>query len=218
MAHSTLEQAILEFVGGPDYRPLKPRAIAGRLRLPKGQLDELKTAVKRLIRRGELVYGANHLVQAAGGGGARAKAPVAAGAKGKQVVGVFQRTQKGFGFVRPQAERGAAAAPAGTDARAADIYIPRKYTGDAASGDVVLVEVHPGRAGQEGPRGRHRRGPPTPDPAVRRHLFPVRRRRLRGRRRHALRPADLRGRSRRQGRRGRRQGGLRDGPLPLAGA
>ena len=64
MAHATLEQAILEFVGEPGYRPLKPRAIAKRLACRQGQLDEVKRAVKRLVRRGQLAYGANHLVQA----------------------------------------------------------------------------------------------------------------------------------------------------------
>ena len=47
----------------------------------------------------------------------------------------------------------AGTAAAGPDARPPDIYIPRKWTGDAASGDVVLVGLHRRRAGGEGPRG-----------------------------------------------------------------
>jgi ribonuclease R len=158
VAHSTLEQAILQFVGRADYRPLKPRAIAQRLRLPKSQVDELKTAVKRLIRSGHLAYGANHLVHAAGDAGAKvhaAGAKVQAGGKKNQVLGVFQRTQKGFGFVRPELDRSATVADAAgvRDARAQDIYVPHKWTGDAASGDVVLVQLHRGRPGAAGPRG-----------------------------------------------------------------
>jgi ribonuclease R len=149
MAEHALEQAILELVGRPDYRPLKPRAIALRLGLPRGQLDELKAVVKRLVRRGALVYGANHLVQACGGAAAKVRTP---GLARNQAVGVFQRTAKGFGFVRPgrDAPGGTAAAP---DAPTPDIYIPRKWTGDAASGDVVLVALHRGRPGAAGPRG-----------------------------------------------------------------
>ena len=84
------------------------------------------------------------------------------------MVGVFQRTQKGFGFVRPS--------PAGAEdddqrlketsgegREVKDIFVPAKYTLDAASGDVVAVEVkhvrHPRPASGHpdtrlGPRGR----------------------------------------------------------------
>ena len=106
--------------------------------------------MKRLVRRGALVYGANHLVQPCGSAGATVRTP---GTTPNQAVGVFQRTAKGFGFVRPTTELPAGTAAAGPDARPPDIYIPRKWTGDAASGDVVLVRLHRRRAGGQGPRG-----------------------------------------------------------------
>ncbi len=79
-----------------------------------------------------------------------------------RVIGVFHRTQKGFGFVRPtptgpeEGER-----KANDDPKADDIFVPAKYTLDAAGGDVVAVEVkevkraHHGDADARlGPRGR----------------------------------------------------------------
>ena len=79
-----------------------------------------------------------------------------------RVVGVFHRTQKGFGFVRPMP-------PAGEegerkpkdDPKADDIFVPAKYTLDAAGGDVVAVEVKELKRPRQGdsdarlgPRGR----------------------------------------------------------------
>jgi ribonuclease R len=82
---------------------------------------------------------------------------------------VFRRTQKGFGFVRPNpaavppaAAVPAAAAAKGGKGRAArtapeaelpDIYIPAKRSHDAATGDVVLVQLHRPHGGEPGPRG-----------------------------------------------------------------
>jgi len=67
--------------------------------------------------------------------------------KRNQVVGVFRRTEGGYGFVRP-----AGTSPA--DARAFDVYIPSHKSGDAATGDVVMVELGRRGAGQHpGPRG-----------------------------------------------------------------
>jgi ribonuclease R len=60
-------------------------------------------------------------------------------------MGVFQRAQKGFGFVRLRGE--------GVPADAKDIYVPQDRTLDAATGDVVLVEVRKPRRGEPGPRG-----------------------------------------------------------------
>ena len=65
------------------------------------------------------------------------------------MVGVFQRTQKGFGFVRPTQPE-PPPAEAGKP-RKNDIYIPAKWSSDAASGDVVLVQFQPA-AGGERPR------------------------------------------------------------------
>ena len=80
-----------------------------------------------------------------------------------RVVGVFSRTQKGFGFVRlspaGQEEEGSQRKETlGKAGEVKDIFIPAKYTLDAATGDMVAVEIKHGRQPQAssplGPRGR----------------------------------------------------------------
>jgi len=177
MTPHELQSAIVELVNQPDYQPVKPRVIAHRLGLPKEEATDVRRAVKRLVRQGKLVYASNHLVRPAP---PAPRSPLAAPGfldentreldlprKRKrsehalaQVVGVFQRTQKGFGFVRPSpasieddGQRGKE-----TSGEVKDIFVPAKYTLDAATGDVVAVEVKPGRHPQAdtrpGPRGR----------------------------------------------------------------
>jgi ribonuclease R len=133
-----LEEAILQFVARPSYQPVKARVIAQRLKLPKDRLAEVKMAVKRLVRRGQLAYGANHLLRPAG-----SEAP-----RGSRVMGAFTRTAKGFGFVRPSQP-----IPEPGAARPEDIYIPAKWTADAATGDTVLVQLHKRDPGPRGQRG-----------------------------------------------------------------
>ena len=126
MTDAELQQSILDLVGRPSYQPVKPRLIAQRLGVPKNEAKEVKQAIKQLVRQGRLAYGTNHLVRPAD--------PTRATTN--RMIGVFQRTQKGFGFVRPTGDVAAAAAP---DGQRQDIFIPAKRTGNAATGDTVLV-------------------------------------------------------------------------------
>jgi len=139
MAHEEpedLEQAVLEFVNRPDYRPMKPKLIAKRLHLSQDEVSDLKRAVKKLVKRGQLAYGSNHLIGP--GGGVTAATP--------RLTGVFRRAAGGFGFVRPA---GAGAA----HTREQDIYIAAEDAGDAASGDTVLVKLLKDRGRFRNPRG-----------------------------------------------------------------
>ena len=131
-----LMQAILELVNKPDYKPIKPRVIAKKLGITTDRGVEVKKAVKKLVSTGRLTYGAGHLVQPAG----------AARAKGNRMVGLFQRRDGGFGFVRPSG-----AVPG--DAEVADVYIPARRTKDAATGDVVAVQLLAPGHKHPGPRG-----------------------------------------------------------------
>jgi len=139
-----LEETILKHVGAKGYRPSKPRQIAVQLKLAKDQIDEVKRAVKRLVRQKRLRYGTNHLVLAAEVGTSAPKS-IAKSSGGRRAVGVFQRNPKGFGFVR------LTDAPAGVEAK--DVYIPSDRAGDASTGDVVQVELQRPRRGDPGPRG-----------------------------------------------------------------
>lgn len=148
-----LEQSILQLVNTPGYRPVKPRVIAQKLNVPKDELHDLKRTIKRLVHDKQLAYGPNHLVMPAAEAAKPKKSPPAAEKtasprppKGNRLTGVFQRRQKGFGFVRLTG-----------DARAAgdvkDIFIPSDRAGDAATGDVVVVQLKKPRQGDPGPRG-----------------------------------------------------------------
>jgi len=187
MSPPELQSAIVDLVNRPDYQPVKPRVIAKRLGLPKEEVADVRRMVKRLVKQGLVSYASNHIVRPVQpsppaplpkGEGSFSTSPPAplpevegsfvqdTPRKRKRgehvrprVVGVFHRTQKGFGFVRPLP-------PAGEDgprqpkedARADDIFVLAKYTLDAAGGDVVAVEVkkagHPQAGARPGPRGR----------------------------------------------------------------
>ncbi|MBX3434241.1 MAG: RNB domain-containing ribonuclease [Pirellulales bacterium] len=66
--------------------------------------------------------------------------------QGEHVVGVYRRTNSGFGFVRPEGT------PA-SDGRDADVFIPENAAGDAANGDTVRIRL--GKLGRQGkPEGK----------------------------------------------------------------
>ncbi len=100
-----IEKLLLHLVKEPGYKPLKPRVLAKRLELTEDDHRDLKRAIKQLVKKGLLLYGANHLVgpPAAHDGGA-------AGG-GYRVTGVFRRAEAGFGFVRPAGSAPAPIAP-----------------------------------------------------------------------------------------------------------
>lgn len=72
---------------------------------------------------------------------------------GKDLVGVFRRNPRGFGFIRPKGSEG-------KDREEVDVYIPANRAGNASSGDLVRFELirssdHQGRRHRseaEGPR------------------------------------------------------------------
>lgn len=128
MDENTLAQKILELVNETNYQPVKPKGIAKKLGLNKDDVKQVRRVIKRLARQGQLAWGGAHLVRKAGEDA------------GNQIVGVFRRTSSGAGFVRPRT------APSTGD-RSHDIHIAKKYTQDAASGDVVLVQLRKKAAG-----------------------------------------------------------------------
>ncbi len=137
MTENRLEQAILEFVSAPGYRPVKPKAIAKALGLSADDARDLKRTIKKLVKQNRLSYGANHLVRPA-----RDVTP-------RGVTGVFRRMSAGYGFVRPETGR-----PLGR--KPEDIYVSGKNAGDASTGDTVLVRVHRTQtpSGKPGPSGK----------------------------------------------------------------
>lgn len=64
MTSDDLTRRVLEYVLRPEYQPVKPRVIAKKLELDEDGRRALRMVVKRLVQRGVIAYGANHLVQA----------------------------------------------------------------------------------------------------------------------------------------------------------
>jgi ribonuclease R len=139
-----LEQTLLAHVRDGAYQPVKPKVIAKQLGLDVEGTRELKRVIKRLVKRGKIAWGKNHLVSATrpDGDGARADGPQG------QLTGAFKRMPAGYGFVRPSATPHALG-------KKQDVYIAAKNSLDASSGDIVLVQVHQARRpGSPGPEGR----------------------------------------------------------------
>ncbi|PQO42863.1 ribonuclease R [Blastopirellula marina] len=126
-----IEAKLLSHVNQPNYQPVKPKVIAKKLGITDDDKRPFKRALKRLIRKGLVRYGANHLVK---------KPSVDDG--DKRITGRFQRNAKGFGFVRPSYA-------AGSKDKQDDIFIPQRRGMDAATGDLVLIRTYFGR----GPSG-----------------------------------------------------------------
>src|SRR5262245_39148325 len=107
MPYQDIEESILAIIRRPGFKPTKPRNLARELNLSEDETRELKRAIKQLVKRKLIAYGANHLV---------GPPAVKDKAQGYQVTGVFRRAAGGFGFVRP-----AGSAP-GAD-RTKDVFI-----------------------------------------------------------------------------------------------
>ncbi len=120
------DQRIKALVLDPDYEPAKASAIARRLSASAEEVPLVRKAVQRLVKRGELAYGAKHFVKAPGVASRKR-------AGDSLVTGVFRRNPKGFGFVRPSGHR---------DAAGTDWYISAADSLDASTGDLVLVRPY----------------------------------------------------------------------------
>ncbi len=132
-----LEKSILKLVLSDNYQPLKPKAIAKKLKL-LGEEREVKRTIKRMIKKGRLAYGPKHLVmRATGNPEARNKSKQKAARKSNEIVGLFRRAAAGFGFVTPE---GSIASD-----RSDDIFVPKTKTADATNRDIVKIRVSEGR-------------------------------------------------------------------------
>ena len=153
MKETGLEQRILDLVGQPGYRPVKPRIIAERLKLPESDVAEVRRIVKRLVRQGQLAYAVSH-AGPTGVGSGRTKGPphVAAPCQCGRAEEATTRSASSSGRPRGSVSSASTAgSPSGEPLK--DIYIPAKPTGDAATGDVVLVRLSRRAARRSRPRG-----------------------------------------------------------------
>jgi ribonuclease R len=137
---SKFERRLIEHLRSEGYTPARLGDVAKDLNIPAEQLEAFGAAVKELHELKRIDIGTSgHLMLPS--------IRVLAENGNAEVEGVFRRTQRGFGFVQPTSH-----------VREGAIYIAKEETGDALSGDTVLVRVlHPGREGGgpgDGPSGR----------------------------------------------------------------
>ena len=136
-----LEQLILDLVLSDSYQPLKPKAIAKKLKLLDEE-REIKRTIKRLIKKGRIAYGPKHLViRGNNKPEARNNSTAKAVRKTNEIVGKFRRAGGGFGFVTPNHSTAID--------RSEDIFVPKTKTADAADLDIVKIRVSKRSAGKD---------------------------------------------------------------------
>ena len=171
-----LRAAVLNYTSNPAYKPVKPKVIAERLGLVGDAAAELKKVVKKMVRAGELKYGPSHLILPGGelpgdanpnsrrgnatntnsnGPNRRPSKNTNSNKKNdkeeskmkkdddRYVTGTLRRVGSGDCYVRPEGTP----ASAGKDL---DIYVSKRNSGDAASGDKVRIVL----SSRPGPKGK----------------------------------------------------------------
>ena len=108
---------VLKLVAEPDYRPMTIKALSRRFEVSPDEYPEFRDSVKGLIREGRLDCAKDRTL----------RKPATQGA----IIGLFRRSPKGFGFVRPH----------NSSEKIDQIYIPPDAGRDASSGDEVVVKI-----------------------------------------------------------------------------
>jgi ribonuclease R len=108
---------VARLVAQPGYKPITLKAMARRFEVPADDYAAFRAAVKRLVKDGKLDLAKDKTL----------RQPERAGL----IIGLFRRSAKGFGFVRPHT----------STSRTDHIYIPLEATRDASSGDEVAVKI-----------------------------------------------------------------------------
>ena len=136
---ASLKQQIIEVLKKTGSRPVKPRKIARRLDLPKGEKDRFEAAIVSLVKRGKLQQNRE----------GRVFLPEIASASDGLIAGVLKKTASGSAWLIPNRE----ITPEGADpnspddqppvpaSKIPDVHIYAENLGDAQNGDEVLVRL-----------------------------------------------------------------------------
>jgi ribonuclease R len=108
---------VMKLVTSADYTPMTLKAMSRRFEIEPDDYAEFRSQVKALVKQGKLEAARDKTLRKPDHSDA--------------IIGLFRRSAKGFGFVRPHS----------TSSRSEQIYIPPEAAGDASSGDEVVVKL-----------------------------------------------------------------------------
>lgn len=129
---ASLKQQIIEVLKKTGSRPIKPRKIARRLDLPKGERGRFEEAIASLVKRGKLQQNRE----------GRVFLPESASASDGLIAGVLKKTASGSAWLIPNREIKPETESATADShRIPDVHIYPEHLGDAQNGDEVLVRL-----------------------------------------------------------------------------
>ncbi len=118
---SHLVDKILGLVAAPEYKPITLKAMSRRFEVAPEDYAEFRAEVKGLIKHGKLAIAQDKTLSK----------PGSAGTRDASIIGIYRRSAKGFGFVRPH----------NTREKTDQIFIPTNSGKDASSGDEVVVKI-----------------------------------------------------------------------------
>ncbi|MBE3070666.1 MAG: ribonuclease R, partial [Planctomycetes bacterium] len=130
----TTREQVLSHLESHHYRPMKLRRLARFFDVAEEDYAGFRTLVKQMIREGDIGVGERGQLRLP------TAARPAARPGGRVVEGRFSLSQRGFGFVEPDAADG--------PSRGEDVFVPPDATLGAVTGDLVTAEV-----GGKSPRG-----------------------------------------------------------------
>ncbi|MCL2617148.1 MAG: ribonuclease R, partial [Defluviitaleaceae bacterium] len=110
---------VLAAMNDKAFSPMKPKALASLLNVPKDKRGEFQDVISGLLRDGHIVIS----------GKGNISLPQTLGV----YRGSFSGTRQGYGFVTPEDD--------GVTARYGDIFIPAAHTRDALNKDTVLCRI-----------------------------------------------------------------------------
>ena len=110
------KKRLLAHIAHDTYKPSDLQQLAADLGVDTDEIDDFSEAVQELADAGQVVWGANNLLMLP---------PI-----GSEVVGIFKRHPKGFGFIVPKQ----------TNIHG-DLFVPNNATSDAHTGDEVRARV-----------------------------------------------------------------------------
>ncbi|MBN9373847.1 MAG: hypothetical protein J0I40_00335, partial [Cellulomonas sp.] len=114
---SSYSERVLQLVAEPSYKPRTLKALSRYLAIDPEDYPAFRAEIKGLVKEGQLDVGRDKTLAKSETSGA--------------IIGVFRRSSKGFGFVRPH----------GSKVKSDQIYIPVEGAKDASSGDEVAVKI-----------------------------------------------------------------------------